>query len=325
MGLAMVNECRPPEMILKELLRVQELMRKNKEFIKIYPEDYGLKLNLYSFAAREKELISEYQDSLKHYQIDGFDILIKGKYITDSSISMVSLGETLVKMQNLITELVFEEFAGKNSVEKISPAIRNVANLNVVATTSGSFGVILSNLSNRRRDKESKIENALVKFNELLDCKDDKELIRAQASKLGIRAISKYVDLLKTIYVYEENLVFYDKVKPESFDRKEISSEDARKAYAVLAKQKREVKENAEYAGTLKAVDLLEYKCKFQVDYSKTIAARFSRELVNNLKENLDMHVTAQFIITKIWNDSTSEMKSNWKLIGLTSGNTPDI
>lgn len=313
----MINECRSPKIITKELLRVQGLIRKNKEFIKIYPEDYGLKLNLYSFEAREKELISEFQESLIHYQLDGFDILIKGKNISGNSITMISLGETLVKMQNLVTAIVFEQYAGNNTNEPIPITIKSAANINVVATVPGSFGVILTSFSPQQQIEDCRVGVALSIFNELLDSKDNKKMIKDQTIKLGIRVIKKYKELLKTIYTYDEDLVFYENVKPKDFTRREISCGEARKIYNILVKQEKESDETVQYSGMLKAIDLLSYKCRFQVDESITIGAKFNRKLTEKLKEVLDVHSIAKFIVTKTWNESTDEVGQDFELVEL--------
>ncbi len=314
----MINECRSPKIISTELLRVQELIRKNKEFITIYPEDYGLKLNLYSFEAREKELIFEFQEALIHYQLDGFDIHIKGKNITGNTISMVSLGETLVKMQNLITAIVFEQYAGINNNEPIPITIKNAANINVVATVPGSFGIILTSFSPQQQIEQCRVGVALNIFNELLDSKDNKEMIKTQTSKLGIRVIKKYKELLKTIYTYDEDLVFYENVRPKDFTRREISCDDAKKVYYVLDKQEKEPDETVEYSGMLKAIDLLSYRCKFQVDEHQNISAKFNRKLTNKLKEVLDVHSIAKFTVTKSWNESTDQVGQDFELVEIT-------
>lgn len=51
----------------EELVRVRKLIQTNKEFIRLYPNDYGLKLNLYSLEAREKEILNNI------YEVDLFD------------------------------------------------------------------------------------------------------------------------------------------------------------------------------------------------------------------------------------------------------------
>jgi hypothetical protein len=59
-----ITEYRSPSEIITELIHIQSLIDENKEFIKKYPKDYGLKINLYSFERRENKLLSELRESL---------------------------------------------------------------------------------------------------------------------------------------------------------------------------------------------------------------------------------------------------------------------
>jgi hypothetical protein len=142
-------------------------------------------------------------------------------------------------------------------------------------------------------------------------------LIKDEIRDLGPRVILKYKDFLDTVYKNNANLKFYDKMRPEGFQARQLSSELAKRIYDVIVSEERIPDETLIYSGTIKGISLLSYTFEFLTgEEEETIKGTFDRELYSQVKERFDKICVARFIVTNQICEITEEVKKTWKLSG---------
>lgn len=310
----MSNTHRHPSRIQKELQQLEELMRDNRRLVGLYPDDFGLKLNLSSLENREDDLLIEFKESSKYHHMDLFDISIEGIPVVNNSISVSAFGETLVKIQELVHEIAHVSSA-KSIRSPINKKILDASAFSIAATAAGSFRVILT--TNQPQIGNSLVIDSLEKFNDLIDCVDNKELIIEQTHKLGKKSMGKYKNLLKILFKHKIDVQLYDKVRPDAFHSREIAHVTAKRVYDALTKQEETSEEIVEYYGILKALNLLSYNCEFLADNVK-IKATFDEGLAPEVKKHIDVFSTAKFNASTKWNEVTEEEMTTYKLVSFT-------
>lgn len=311
----MNDEYRRPQIIQQELSSLQELIRKNGQLISSYPDDFALKLNLKSLKNREENLLSELVKTFKRLQMDTFDIVVEGDPVNGNSISVSYIGQILVKFQEVITSIAQSITEGSDTTLPISQSVIEGSRFNLIATCSGSFRIILS--SYQPAIGESLAKNSLNNFNKLIECGDNRELIKGQIKELGTKVIAKYRVFLNTIYKNNSSITLYDKIRPESFQTMSISNDVAKKIYDVIIKEEEIPEKNVDFKGILKAINLFSFTFEFLVNESdERIKGTFDENLVLQVKNHFDKVSTALFRLSTQLSEVTDEEKIKWKLLG---------
>ena len=311
----MTEEYRTPSLIKEELSDLAELIRETSQLVSLRPEDFVLQQTLHSLKNREETILNELRETYKRLQMDSFDILIEGDVVSGSSISLSFIGKTLASLQGLVTSIARSMREGPTERGAIPLPILEGSRLNLVATCPGSFRIVVS--SHRPTIGDSLAKESLERFNKLLSSESDKGLIKDEIRDLGPRVILKYKDFLDTVYKNNANLKFYNKMRPEGFQARQLSSELAKRIYDVIVSEERIPDETLTYRGILKGISLISYTFEFLTgDGEETIKGTFDRELYSQVKERFDKTCVARFIVTKQICEITEEVKKTWKLSG---------
>lgn len=109
----------------------------------------------------------------------------------------------------------------------------------------------------------------------------------------------------------------YDILRPEGFETKIITDELAKDIWDVIDLEEF-IPENEEtYRGTLKALDLINYKFKFILEDSENVInGKFSSTLTESVKSNLDKVAIGHFRISTKQNELTEELFKVYTLLG---------
>lgn len=314
-GTSMTEEYRSPSLIKEELSDLAELIRETSQLVSLRPEDFVLQQTLHSLKNREETILNELRETYKRLQMDSFDILIEGDVVRGSSISLSFIGKTLASLQGLVTSIARSMREGPTERGAIPHPILEGSRLNLVATCPGSFRIVAS--SHIPTIGDSLAKESLERFNKLLSSEGDKGLIKDEIGYLGPRVILNYKDFLDTVYKNNANLKFYDKMRPEGFTTRQLSSELAKRIYDVIVSEERTPDETITYRGMIKGISLISYTFEFLTgDGEETIKGTFDRELYSQVKELFDKMCVARFIVTKQICEITEEVKKTWKLSG---------
>jgi hypothetical protein len=305
----MADDCRYPSIIQEELSDLETLIRKKETLISKYPDKYSLKVAYQSLKDREEHLLLELKSSYGRYQMDTFDFVLDGNVVDKHSISLSFFGEFVSYLQDAVTSIA-QSLIDKPTVKGAIPKeILDASRLDLVATTVGSFRFVLS--SHQPQLGESIAKRALQQFTNLTDCEDDKDKIKNMTENLGIRAIRKYQKFLEVLY---KN---YDKIVPEGFHTKEITSDLAERIYNVISEVAELPAESVTYYGKLTGVNIRSYTFEFVVDESnEIIKGTFGDYLAEETKKRLDTNTTVKFDVSTAFEDVFNEEKKEWQIVG---------
>lgn len=312
---SMTEEYRAPSLIKEELSDLAELIRETSQLISLRPKDFVLQQTLHSLKNREDTILNELRETYKRLQVDAFDILIEGDAVRGSSISLFFIGKTLVTLQGLVTSIAKSIREGPTARGPAPHAILEGSRLNLVATSPGSFRVVVS--SHIPAIGDSLAKESLKQFNELVSSEDNKDLIKDKIGDLGPIVISKYKNFLGTIYKNNADVKFYDKIRPDSFRALQLSSELAKRIYDVIVSEERIPDETLTYRGIIKGISLISYNFEFLVEETETpIKGTFDEKLYSQVKERFDNVCVARFTLTKQICEITNEITKKWELSG---------
>ena len=312
----MSDELRRPNSILSELDTLRELIEENRRLVVENPTEFALELNLISFKNREEALLEELTESYKRLSIDAFDFNIEGDYVENHRISSSVLGKMLICLQDVVDSIAYCRQARQSVVYGPVPQeILSGSRMDLTAACEGSFKVILT--SNQPALGESLAKASLRSFNHLLDCRDNKELIRQEISDLGPRTTNKYKNFLDIIYKTGSQITLYDAIIPEGFETKIITSELAKSIWDVISQEEIVPDEEKTFTGTIKGLSLIKYKFQFVVDDSESVInGSFDQDLSESVKNMLDKHTVAIFKISAKLHEVTDELNEEYELLG---------
>ena len=311
----MADDYRDPSIIQEELSDLETLIRKKEKLISKYPDKYSLKVSYQSIKDREEHLLLELKSSYGRHQIDTFDFVLDGDVVDKHSISLSFFGDFVSYLQDVVASIAQSLIDKPTLKGTISKEILNASRLDLVATTTGSFRFVLS--SHQPQLGESIAKKALQQFTNLADCEDDKDKIKNMTENLGIRAIRKYQNFLEVLYKNNANVKMYDKIVPDGFHTKEITSDMAERIYNVISEVAELPAESVTYYGKLTGVNIRSYNFEFVLDKSnEIIKGTFGDFLAEETKKRLDTHTTVKFNVSTALEDVFNEEKKVWQIIG---------
>jgi len=311
----MADDYRDPSIIQEELSDLETLIRKKEKLISKYPDKYSLKVSYQSIKDREEHLLLELKSSYGRHQIDTFDFVLDGDVVDKHSISLSFFGDFVSYLQDVVASIAQSLIDKPTLKGTISKEILNASRLDLVATTTGSFRFVLS--SHQPQLGESIAKKALQQFTNLADCEDDKDKIKNMTENLGIRAIRKYQNLLELLYKNNANVKMYDKIVPDGFHTKEITSDMAERIYNVISEVAELPAESVTYYGKLTGVNIRSYNFEFVLDKSnEIIKGTFGDFLAEETKKRLDTHTTVKFNVSTALEDVFNEEKKVWQIVG---------
>lgn len=312
----MIEEVRRPSVIEEELSELQELIAEGRELIEKYPDKFSLEIGLCSLKEREGYLLAELQKAYERYSQDTFDFVFEGDVVQAHRISLSFFGNFTSALQEVVTA-ISQSIVSKPTVNGMIPKeICETSQLDLVATATGSFRMILVNHQPQLGDSVQK--KAFCLFNELTDCEDDKEAIKAFSKEIGIRSMKKYQNLVEIIYKNNANVKLYDKFIPEGFHTKEITSPLARRIYNAISDVAEMPDETVTYYGKLTGMNVRSYSFEFVIDDTDTIiTGKFEKSLTEELKKCLDSTATVLFNVSTVFEDVIEEEKKKWTIIDI--------
>ena len=311
----MIDEYRQPSLIKEELSDLAELIRENTQLVSLYPEDFALQQALHSLKNREENILNELRETYERLQTDSFDVLIEGNGVRGTSVSLSFIGKMFTTFQGLVTSIAKSVREGPDARGATSHPLLEGSRLNLVATSPGSFRVVVS--SQIPAIGDSLVKESLKQFNELLSCADDKDLIKHKIGDLGPTVILKYKNFLDVISKNDVDVKFYDKMRPTSFQTWRLSSELSKRIYDVIVSEEKIPDETLTYRGVIKGISLISYQFEFLVEEAETpIKGIFDKNLYSQVKEQFDKVCVAQFIVTKEICEITDKITEKWVLLG---------
>jgi len=311
----MADDYRDPSIIQEELSDLETLIRKKEKLISKYPDKYSLKVSYQSIKDREEHLLLELKSSYGRHQIDTFDFILDGDVVDKHSISLSFFGDFISYLQDVVASIAQSLIDKPTLKGTISKEILNASRLDLVATTTGSFRFVLSR--HQPQLGESIAKKALQQFTNLADCEDDKDKIKNMTENLGIRAIRKYQNFLEVLYKNNANVKMYDKIVPDGFHTKEITSDMAERIYNVISEVAELPAESVTYYGKLTGVNIRSYNFEFVLDKSnEIIKGTFGDFLAEETKKRLDTHTTVKFNVSTALEDVFNEEKKVWQIVG---------
>jgi len=314
----MDNELRRPGSILSELDQLHELIDENRRLVEEDPAELALQLNLMSLESRETFLLDELRIANKRNAIDTFDLEIKGKYVENHRISSDVLGKTLIKFQSVIHSIDYSLKEGPSATQNAIPeTIRSSSRIDTLAMCPASFRLVLS--SNQPSwFGESPTKIALRRFNRLLDCGDNKDLIKQEIKELGLRTINRYKDFLDTVYNTSVEIKLYDAIKPEGFETKVLTYDLAKKIWDVIDLEEAIPEQEDSYRGTLKGLSLINYTFQFVIDETgDVIGGGFDSSLSDSLINMMNKTSVGLFKIAIKRNELSEKLYKVYTLLNL--------
>lgn len=311
----MYEEVRHPSSILRELDQLRKLIDDNTQLVEEDPDELALQLNLMSLQSRETFLLEELQESNRRISIDTFDLDIGGESAKYHRIYSNVLGDLLVGFQGLLNSIYHSMIKGPSeSRGPIPESIVSSSRVVVRATCGGSFRVILS--SDHPTLIESPAKTSLRRLNTLLECEDNREMIKQEIKELGPRTINRYKKFLEIIYKSKSEIKLYDIVKPDGFDTKVVTSELAEKIWNIIVKEEIIPETEEDYRGVIKALSLIKYNFQFVLsDSGDIISGGFDAALSDKMKYYLDRPSIAHFKISIKQNETTEELDKHYDLM----------
>lgn len=311
----MIAEYRQPSLIKEELSDLAELIRENNQLVSLYPEDFALQQALHSLKNREENILNELRETYERLQTDSFDVLIEGVGVRGTSVSLSFIGKMFTTFQGLVTSIAKSVREGSDARGPTSHPVLEGSSLNLVATSPGSFRVVVS--SHIPAIGDSLVKESLEQFNELLLCEDDKDLIKHKIGDLGHTVILKYKNFLDVISKNDVDVKFYDKMRPMGFRTRQLSSELSKRIYDVIVSEEKIPDEILTCRGVIKGISLISYHFEFLVEEAETpIKGIFDKKLYSQVKEQFDKVCVAQFTVTKEICEITDKITEKWVLSG---------
>jgi hypothetical protein len=308
-----MSEVRHLKVIKKDLSEVDKLIIENKELLATFPDDISLKIGLRDLLYRQKQIFSEIKEAKKMKMQETFDMVLEEGDTPDSEISFSFLGDFLSATQDLVTAIINREQKGEISKGPISNDIKSLAQLNVVATSVGSFRIIITG---NPGITEPTAVPALSRFNSLLECGDQRERIKEIRAVVGARVMKKYKDFIHIMKIHKANVTFYDEFGGSFFSTHKLTNELANNIYSILETVEEMPEIIEEYTGKLRGTDVCDKSFHFETVDGIHFRGKFIDEIDSRMKKpDLDKEVTikVKHNITYVPNEDREVDK--WDLI----------
>lgn len=276
------------KLINHELRIVDERIHSKKMLLKKFPNDRGLKLSLMTFEDRKGDLIRELADLKNKHNIVTFDISLCN--LNNGLVKLSAFGDISNRFQDLVISFLMT-VSGPVKKGIIPPTgIINESQMRVEDVQIGSLKITLSAAEDNAHIIDSPLKNALIKLNDLIDCKDDKDLIIQKMEKYGSKPIFSYKQFLGAISKHDLNLKLYENSKPEDFKVKEISNDFAKSVYKVITESQETITEQFTTKGTIFVVNTESYRFGIKTEQGK-YSVSFNKDFKDEVKTKLDCDV----------------------------------
>lgn len=309
----MLDEYRRPSIIQEELTDLNELIRNKLLLMEKYPNEIPLKIGHKSLKNREKHLLLELKEAYGRFQTDTFDFVIEGEVVKDYRVSLQFLGSFSNALQDVVTSMS-QSIISEPTIRGVIPnEICAASQMDLVATATGSFRMVVASHETHLGDSISK--QSLRLLNNLVDCEDDKEKIKKISREIGLRSMKKYQKLMEVIFKNRADIKMYDIIIPEGFHTKEVTRNLARKIYNAISDVNEMPTESMTYFGKLTGVNVRSYKFEFVIEeYEDIITGNFDSTLAEEAKNHLDTSTNIRFNIATIYDEILDEEKREWSI-----------
>lgn len=313
---------RKPDLIEEEIEDVKEIIQVNEELIPKFPDDSILKSNLKYLKERKKELIDELTCSNDHYNMDVFSITILKKNPPVKDVLELSYS-----LQDLFYPLAQANEGAVARGTHVPIEIKNAAMLGLQRAEAGSLTLFFKTdplETDTQKRFFTLMRVAMDNLSVLLSSETDKELIKKQATKLGLQCIDKYRNFLGTISKQEVDINLFDIKKPKNYPTQKITKEFAQEVYQCITEINPPTEETVQIEGELGVIDTFSYKFKIKDLNDKMITIKFDEHFIESVKKRLKQIVKADVKVTKKYHeieDKTDEERELIRFIELNQKN----
>lgn len=306
------DEHRSIKSIHNEINMVDKRIKSIMNLEKDYPNDAGLELSLIEFQGRKKDLLRELNDAKLERNIVSFDISLYDPNL--GNITLDILGDIATKVNNVIRSFVM---ATEGPIKKKSPKKSDYVDdfkIQIDYVDIGSLKLTLSEANNIAHFDDSPLIDALGNFNELIECRDNKELIIKKMNIYGTKPIYNYKQLLNSIKENKIKLKLYENVKPTNFKEKKISYKFARSVYDVIDEVQESKPKKFIFTGVLYSAN--SETLRFGIKKGKEkYNGEFNKKLKNKVKSHYDETVTVLLEKTVKIHEVEGDESVNYELL----------
>lgn len=297
-----IMDFRNPFIIEEELKDVRELIHLNEELLSEFPDDDdpALEFNLNYLKGLETELINELNESNEFHNIDLFDVVIKDD--NDKVILLDDFADISRSFQKMIIPLA-QTGKGKPVQLNESPPVEIMegTSLGLVEVAAGSLRMILRTDPQTRFSSFVKI--AFDRFDDLLECGDNVELLKHQTEKLGPEPMKRYKNFMGIVSKKEVNVTLFDEFKPLKAKKTEITNEFAESVYKVIGIKQKPIEKKIIIEGVLGVINTFYYNFTIKDSKNNKINVHFDKVYTNKISRMLDKEVKVEALITETYHE----------------------
>lgn len=296
------------DVIKKQLEQVQARILENEKLQEEYPKQKrGFLIALTTLKQLETEMIDALKDEYVKLNNEVYEIILTGKDL-HGYINLEDAGEFFIQKQHMITTFGSEEALSLNA--QIPGHITNGTQMALRATAGGSFKIILTRSQKVLSDvetAESPVKHAFNDIQKIIRCGSNKELLKAEESRLGPKKIKAYKDLLSTLYEKDINMEVSTRTsKKENIPILNLKTNDAKKYYNTLIEKEEPSEEDIEITGVLRAFDFTTLIHNFKIveksgNQEKPVRIYHSNEFDNDVLDHMNKlsKVKVQIVINQ--------------------------
>lgn len=277
--------------IRQQLANVQSRIAENKKLQYKYPKQRrGLEITLSTLEHLESDIINVLQDELTFNNFEVYQLHFEGPKTKSHSIPIHVFGELLIGKQGLITSFASDKALPINA--RIDPKIAMNSQLDIVAVAPGSIKVIVSNSQKvlcNVEHAETPVKHAFDDLKKIIDCGDDEELLKEEATRLGPKKIVTYRKFLRILYEKDLDMGVSSRLNQKEVSLIDIKTKEAKNIYNTLIKKENPKEDELVVNGVLRAVNLDSGSFKIVVGEgkkSKNMYGKFNPNLEDQVAKN---------------------------------------
>lgn len=281
-----VNNPRSINTIKEEIADLDSLIKDTQLFIEEYPDDSALEFSLKDLQNQRNLLYQELENAHELINHLIFDVRLNSwdnNFSVDIPASF--LGGFLTTYQNLVTSVVHSHNKDVKESGPIPLEVQSKAQLNVSATSTGSFRIIFSEDQKicKYLDVDSDITQSLGEINKIIGACDDFEKLKEIRKKYGARVISKYKDFIKILSKNNLDVTFYDSLGSKKYEPLNITHDEINRISNALDYVEKIPDEEISLYGRLVGKDHKIKSFHFEDDEGNDIKGKYSDELDDDL------------------------------------------
>lgn len=283
----------------RELAELDAMIVQELADLERAPDDFSAQLSLRSLEQRRAELRNEMAAAAETgLPGEEFDLIFKGGPVHQNRLAAEFMGNVLVKLQKLVTSMLAGERSESALTGPIKNSIRKASELQFAGSFAGSFGMRLEAIPEQPDlDGSTPLGPTLQAVVELLEAKDNPEMVLERVSRLNVRAAKDYTELIGELSSNEADMRV---VWPRLTGETEVSlrSNEAKRLRDILKDVHTETS-GRYYWGKLDISNRRHGRFGFQTDQGEIFDGTVEEQLIPDLRLYYDQHCKA-WIETKV-------------------------